>query len=420
MSNTENKNDNANQEGVPADRQTYLYHKQEMRRHRVPPDFQPSGGARKGPVKDMARQTLFSNIRIALIVMVIMLGLLLIAVVIAKKGWELRRRSVTKNRPATYTGSTQGGEVIEGNEEMAQEMGLEGTDGGLVTDGKSLDTSAIRKAVFLARRGQKQALAGDLTSAVALYAEALEVWPHLSQVWADLGQAYLRQGEYNRAQVALSKSVEQDPANPQLLNDLGVAHLYLGEHEQAAELFRVATEIDENFVDAYFNLGLCSLATGDRASAREEFAEFLLMKPGDARALKELAYLDAAEGKYKQARAQLERAIEDRPDWPILYYDAAAASALIGEMEQTFHYLDRGAELTGPAAAYKVYLQPAFKEMRLTELGEEFEKNLAAQARELLQKVPESENESAALTEQASEPLSTVSGEIVQERSEAE
>ena len=46
--------------------------------------------------------------------------------------------------------------------------------------------------------------------------------------------------------------------------------------------------------------------------------------------------------------------------------------------------MEKAEPLASPGAVYEIYKEPAFKEIRLSEIGKEFEKNLADRAREII------------------------------------
>ena len=269
-----------------------------------------------------------------------------------------------------------------------------------------LDTERIRRAAFLAKHAQSLEEGGSLPEAIERYREALEVWPHMNAVWGQLGRAYLRTREFSKAQFALEKAVQGSPGTAGLMNDLGAALLYQGQIPRAIDLFEAAVEIDPLFAPAQFNLALCHMASNDRVAARQMLEQYLRLKSRDARALRELAFLDALETNYEAAMASLERALGEMPDWPLLYFDAAAVSALMGRMDQAISYLQKAEPISSPRAVYQIYREPAFREIRLTELGKEFEHDLASRARTRMEEEIPPEN-----INPPSEPLVSSSAE---------
>ena len=272
-----------------------------------------------------------------------------------------------------------------------------------------LNTEALRRAVFLAKHGEALERSGNRAEAIVRYREALDIWPYLTTVWGQLGRLYLLNRDYPRAQIALEKAVENNPGEANLLNDLGVSYLYQGKTQKARDLFDAAMEVDPQYAPSLFNIALCYINQNDAGNARDHLVLYLRLKADDARALRELAFLDALEKRYEDAMDGLEKALSYAADWPLLYFDAAAVSALMGRPDQAVSYLEKVEPLTDPATVYQLYQEPAFREIRLTELGKLFEQELAKRARERVEEktervvVPTSSEPMWSTSEQATE-----------------
>ena len=248
-----------------------------------------------------------------------------------------------------------------------------------------LDTQVMRKAIYLARRAQSMENNYQYEDALEKYQEALDIWPSLNQVWASLGRVYLKKLDLSRAKLAISRALENEPHSASLINALGVVYLYMDNVEKAEELFETSRDIDSDLSDPLFNLALCRMAINQRDEAREWFEAYLRRNTNDAAALKEMAYLDASINDYESALAHLKKALGEAPEWPVLYFDAAAASALLGLLDEAIDYLEKGEALTSPALAFRIYSQPAFNQIRETEAGKLFEEEMVTRARALLE-----------------------------------
>ena len=354
----------------------------------------PTGSVKRAP--NLGHAIMISNIRTFTLVALFMFALAALAVYFTSRSWqnlqERARAGTHEPRPAS-----------------APQRPPPESPTGVLMDAPSdapatphvrteLDTDAMRRAIFMQKRGEGQLAAGNLAEAIARFRDALDIWPQLTQVWAQLGRAYLETQEFSRAQIALERAVESDPGNPAILNDLGVAMLYQNRIARAIELFETVTDIDPNYASAHFNRALCHLARDEEEQAEEALDAFLRLRPHDARALKEKAYLQASRREYQEALTSLRRALSSAPDWAPLYVDLAATTALMGRVDDAIRYLDRAEGLTSPGVVYRIYQQPAFREIRLTEPGRVFELNLAERARELLA-AHEGEDELISLTQ---------------------
>lgn len=307
-----------------------------------------------------------------------MIGVLFLSTVLVRILWSISDRATTQTqslpttvkapttRAASATGRVVSAETATTNAEPAADI----------------NTEALRRAVFLSKHGEALELNGQLDEAIKRYREALDIWPYLTSVWSQLGRLYLRQRDFPRAQIALEKAVENNPGQAALLNDLGVAYLYQGKLKQAHDVLDAAMEVDPGYAPSVFNLALCHIQSNEADPARDHLVRFLRLQPHDARALRELAFLDALDKQYQEAADGLEKALAYAAEWPLLYFDAAAVAALLGRPDRAVSYLEKVEPLTDPATVYRLFQEPAFREIRLTELGKLFEQELAKRARE--------------------------------------
>lgn len=368
----------------PASSAGNVYHKAErVPRSRVDPvhKLDSAGTLADRRIPDPARAVTLRNLRRFALFTVGMLIVVFISIRLLMWIWAMKDRENQRTDPVATVPVDNQVEQPDKNPTPQQNPTSPGP-----RKTEDLDVEAIRKAVFLAKRAKALAQGGSYDEAIARYKDALEVWPYLTQVWAELGRLYLQTRDYNKAQIALEKAVENDPGSPEILNDLAVAGLYLGQTDKAIKLLDTVIEISPQFASAYFNIALCHLSKSDRKGAREYFDRFLRLKPDDPRALREKAYLDAIEHRYPEALDALEKAIIELPDWALLYFDAGATAALMGRADDAIHFLERALPLSNPAAVYRLYQEPAFKEIRLSEIGREFEKNIAGRVREAMEK----------------------------------
>ncbi len=334
-------------------------------------------------IPDPARAITLHNLRRFVMFTLAMSVVVFVSIWVLKKIWNWRDEQNRRSAPAENAAAA----ALDQPGKLEKPGGsTPGSTAGGGNRPADIDTEAIKKAVFLAKRAQALAQSGSYEEAIARYRDALDVWPYLTQVWAELGRVYLQVRDYAKAQLALEKAAENNPGSAEILNDLAVATLYLGQTDKAVKLLDTVSEISPQFAPAYFNIALCHLSKSDKKSALDFFQRFLRLKPNDPRALRETAYLAAAEQRYAEALDDLEKAIVELPDWALLYFDAAATTALMGRADDAIHFLERALPLSNPAAVYRLYQEPAFKEVRLSEIGREFEKELAARVRTDLEK----------------------------------
>lgn len=380
MSDTNKERANASDDASATQAGSVYYRQTAAPRRRVPPPRMSPPGKSSSKKGNVGHAILVSNIRTFTIVAVIMGGLTIFAMHLAKKNWQaLQARAysrpaapVAAGAPAPAAGDPIG--IVLGAEPRPPRPQVH----------TELDTDAMRRALFMAKRAEALAAAGNYAEAVERYRDALNIWPYLTQVWGEMGKLYLALKDYPKAQIALERAAEADPGNPEVLNDLGVSYLYQNRIDQARDIFETVTDLNPRFGPAYFNMALCHLAQERTDEAEETLDHFLRLMPNEPQALKERAYLYAVKGDYAAALERLKTALTAAPAWPPLYFDAAAAAALMGRIDDAIRYLDKAEALTNPSIVYRMYQQAAFREIRMTEPGRLFEKNLAERARELM------------------------------------
>ena len=377
----------------------YLYHQQIPEPRSRHSSRKVRSSHPKASEHNLAREALLANMKTMGVVLICMTILLVLSLYISNKTWDIKNYNLVTQEQAPQIEQVRDFVLNPASTfESGENVEL------APTRRKQLDTDTIRKAVFLSKRAESLAQAGKIDEAIERYREALSVWPYLTEGWAQIGRLYLNLKDFTRAQVALERAMESNPGAPEILNDLGVANLFQNKIAKAHELFEAVTEIDPGYAPSYFNIALCHLARKDQAAAIDSLNQYLRLRPDDPRALKEQAFLFANEQQYGKAMDSLKSALTHAPEWPPLYFDAAATAALMGRIEEALRYLDKAEILTTPSTVYQIYTQPAFKEVRISELGQIFEKEIAERARERLQQtLPDSID----IDDMVTEPLSS-------------
>jgi Tfp pilus assembly protein PilF len=358
----------------------YLFHIQK------PPaaDASRASGLRQG---DRAfEETISRHIRVAVIVVAAMAAFLTLAIYIPIKVWNMKNEAKVGNMPPMEQFDkprSKGSVLPPGTGALPSNFG---------NNAPNADT--VHQAMLMARNGDTYFAASNYEAAVETYSQALTIHPGLASVQSKLGMAHLTLGNYARAQLAFERAVEKDPSSVVSLNALGVTYLRQQRMNKASESFSSALNMEPNYPPALFNLALCMRLGGNLPKAAELIERYLQARPDDPRGLRETAVLAAAQGNYEEALKTLKRAILRDPSWGALYLDAAASTALMGRGEDAINYLRDAEKVSSPVAVYLVYQQPAFKDVRVTEAGKVYQKELveraqkspdASRARDMLQ-----------------------------------
>jgi tetratricopeptide (TPR) repeat protein len=120
-----------------------------------------------------------------------------------------------------------------------------------------------QSAAKRAKRAQKifdRALAahrgGRLDAALGGYAEAIELDPHSSQAYNNMGVALRAQGAFAAAVASYRRAIAVKPGDAGSHSNLGNALRALGRHAEAEACHRQALALDADHVEARYNLGL--------------------------------------------------------------------------------------------------------------------------------------------------------------------
>jgi len=350
-----------------------LYHRERDR-----PRSRRSGGpgsALPSPRKSVRRaaaEAFLPTLRTLVLVLAGMGILLYVALKVNQKTWDsklrgVRERGETADRPVPASAGRESG--------LLQDVpGLPGT---LKESG--LEAETVRTAVDLATEAQALEDRGLLQEAEAKYHASLDIWPFQADTWARLGRLHLRQSAYGKAQQCFEKSLEQAGDDPEILNDLGVALISQKRFDRAQSVLQKAVLSNPEYDAPYFNLALCHLGAGDLRTARTVMERFMAFHAEDPRGLRQLAYLDAAEGRYQRAHDRLTQALQKQPEWPLLHLDLAATQALLGSNDAALASLRTAAGLSSPQDVIDVFRQPAFASLRETAEGKALLEELGKQ-----------------------------------------
>lgn len=218
---------------------------------------------------------------------------------------------------------------------------------------------------------------GDLQEAIKNYLEVIRINPKDTETMADLGRLYIRAEQYDKTIEMMNKILEIDPLNVDAIAQKAMAYDYLGQSDQAFAAYEEALSKRPNDTDLLFNLGRLYFLKDDYEKAIECFKKVVEINPNDFESNLNIgnAYLSLAQNVLKAEREMdprqlekipvavikakkeketeyfraaipyLEKAVELKPDDPVVWNNLGVAYTNVGMVEKGQEAFDRSEAL---------------------------------------------------------------------------
>lgn len=135
------------------------------------------------------------------------------------------------------------------------------------------------KAIVYNRDGVLALSRGDLATAEARIALALEYSPRFTEAWVNLGLVELERGNFERAGHDFLRARDLNPDLPAPHHALGVLADWQGRSGAAESHYRAALKVDPGFAPARINLARRLFERGALEEAREQFLRLTQVAP---------------------------------------------------------------------------------------------------------------------------------------------
>jgi len=200
--------------------------------------------------------------------------------------------------------------------------------------------------------GQLYKLNNQPQKAEEAFKKVLNVDPDSKEGLSSLAQMYFEQGEYAETVDALKK-IPEDDMDPRLLSMLAYSYNETRDYDSALATYQKALAKDPENQELRRAYAVALMSMGKTPAARAEFEKILKADPDDAATYIQMEKLDVQEGRFDDARKELERVktLEgNNADNPEIPYQQALLEDAVGNQDKAIELLQglvKGSEHAG-------------------------------------------------------------------------
>ncbi len=172
----------------------------------------------------------------------------------------------------------------------------------------------------------------DTKLAIEKLNEAVRLYPPFAEAHSELGSLYLKNGELQKAEEALRRTLQLNEKNPTAQLNYGIVLLNQRKMYEAEKQLEKAVLADENAATPHMYLGIALLGLDYPDYAEKEFLKAISLKDDEklAQSHRYLGGIYWKKGNYKQAVEHLEKYLEFVPNAP----DADKVRATIKQLSE--------------------------------------------------------------------------------------
>jgi len=130
-----------------------------------------------------------------------------------------------------------------------------------------------------------------------------------------IGTTYMMIPDYKKAVSELEQAVKMNPKLPSANGWLGKALVMTGNTDAAQEAFKRELMINSNDFDSNLQMGILRKQDQQYDEALDYFRQAQTVRPREPNSRFYIASIEAAQGKFDQARKRLEEVVKDAPDF---------------------------------------------------------------------------------------------------------
>ena len=182
-------------------------------------------------------------------------------------------------------------------------------------------------------------------SSLTLWEDAVLKSPGKARPRVNLGMAYIRAGEFDRALAELAKALALKPDSAEAYENMGVAYSYKGDYEKAIASFENAIDFAANSVSVYNELAEAYMHSGKKDLAVRNFHKVLSLNPYYSSARNNLGLIMAERGFTRKAIQEFEKVLQFDPEHTEAAFNLACAYAVSGKTDRAVRQYQKLIEL---------------------------------------------------------------------------
>lgn len=187
---------------------------------------------------------------------------------------------------------------------------------------------------------------GEYDQAIIDFSTALEQGYRPLDVYTVRWQAYYWRKDYDLALKDIQAALQIQPSSAYFNLAAGDVYRAKQDFRNALQHYTRATELDDTKPDIYFYIAVCYNALGEYT--QQGIAALQALKKGTRYRAESWVYVGQAAQllrKYEEASQAYEKALQEKPDLKLVYFNLAETYRVLGDYDQAIATLKRGLNL---------------------------------------------------------------------------
>lgn len=228
-----------------------------------------------------------------------------------------------------------------------------------------------RQVRALTNMGNMYSEKGEFENAIIAYEKALalergKVYKHTEFIYNNLGTAYFRLQNYEKAIENFTVGIAIDPNSPDIFLNRGNAYARLKKFDKAEEDYQQALRLNPNMLEVYKFMGLTYIQSEDFDKAIGVFNEYLKRDRQSEGALRVIASRGLAfnrKGEYRKALQDFSTAIKMNPYFGEPYRLMGMTYSEMGEIDLAIKSFEKYLQLESDSP-YAKYVQAILQQLK--------------------------------------------------------